>query len=71
MINKIVDLTESKYLESCCSVIEPPPNVGAVGTHHFHSNGAVTVFDFAVHSRIKDGAARTATRWAVQGDLPS
>jgi len=71
MINKIVDLTESKYFESCCSVIEPPPNVGAVGTHHFHSNGAVTVFDFAVHSRIKDGAARTATRWAVQGDLPS
>jgi hypothetical protein len=48
VINEIVELTDTTYSESCLSVVTPSFGHGAVGTHHLHSNGAITVFDFAV-----------------------
>jgi hypothetical protein len=51
-VNKIDLLTELAYSESCHAEITPTFNAEAVGTHHLHSNGQITVFDFASFSRI-------------------
>jgi hypothetical protein len=58
LINQIRELTETSYREECMSVIAPSFGDGIVGTHHLHSDGWVTVFDFATSSRIhtEDGA---------------
>jgi hypothetical protein len=52
-INKICQLTDSNYEESCVAEITPTFNVDVVGAHHMHSNGSITVFDFATFSRVK------------------
>jgi hypothetical protein len=52
LINKITDLTDFSYHESCSCVITPSFGAGVVGTHHLHSNGKITVFDFSTSSRI-------------------
>ena len=52
LINKIIELSDTKYAESCVSVIAPSFQPGVVGTHHMHSNGQCTVFDFSKSYRI-------------------
>jgi hypothetical protein len=47
LVNKIVELDDSRYSESTLCEITPTFGKGIVGTHHLHSNGRVTVFDFA------------------------
>lgn len=44
-INEIVELSETKYQETCIATIEPAFRDGLLGTHHFHSVGELTVFD--------------------------
>jgi hypothetical protein len=45
-INKIVALTKTEYREEQAHTIEPNFFDGLSGTHHLHSNGHVTVFDY-------------------------
>jgi hypothetical protein len=52
LINEIVELTDSNYAEITKSIITSAFANGAVGTHHLHSNGNVTVFDFVTSSRV-------------------
>jgi hypothetical protein len=54
VINEIIELTDTGYRESCLSVATPSFGGSAVGMHHLHSNGRITVFDFAVRTRIKN-----------------
>jgi hypothetical protein len=51
-INMINLLTESAYQELSVAEITPTFDANCVGTHHLHSNGRITVFDFAKFSRI-------------------
>ncbi len=51
-INQIVELTERDYVEVCIGEITPKFARGVLGTHHLHSNGKVTVFDFVTLSRV-------------------
>jgi hypothetical protein len=51
-INQIVQLTESHYMEVRVGEITPEFEKGVLGTHHFHSNGKITVFDFVTLSRV-------------------
>ena len=53
LINEITELTDSSYVESCSAVITPSFGARVVGTHHLHSNGKITVFDFVTSSTIK------------------
>jgi hypothetical protein len=46
-VNEIVELTESSYVERRVCEIPALFKKGIRGTHHLHSNGKVTVFDFA------------------------
>jgi hypothetical protein len=52
-INEIIELTDSTYVESPMCSIAPTFEDNIVGTHHFHSNGNVTVFDVLSNSVIK------------------
>ena len=52
LINEIKELTDTSYCESCSSVITASFKAGVVGTHHLHSNGRITVFDFSTSSKI-------------------
>lgn len=52
LINKIIELTDTNYVESCEAIVAPSFFPGIVGTHHLHSNGQLTVFDFSINSRI-------------------
>ncbi len=54
LINRIVELSDTKYVESCAAVVAPSFFSGIVGTHHLHSNGQLTVFDFSMNSRISN-----------------
>ncbi len=45
-INQIVALTETQYEEKPICVVTPDFAPGVLGTHHLHSNGKITVFDF-------------------------
>ncbi len=45
-INRIVELSATSYREELVTTIEANFFPGASGTHHLHSNGKVTVFDF-------------------------
>jgi hypothetical protein len=49
-INKIMRLSKTDYVEETLFKIEPGFNK-ALGTHHMHSNGKVTVFDYV--ERVK------------------
>jgi hypothetical protein len=57
-INQIVKLTESDYMEVCIGEITPKFAKGVLGTHHLHSNGKITVFDFVTLSRVSRGSPR-------------
>jgi hypothetical protein len=61
LINEIVELTSANYRESCLSVLTPSFGDGVIGIHHMHSNGRITVFDFAVRSRINSGDEPAST----------
>ncbi|MBO68834.1 MAG: hypothetical protein CL398_11055 [Acidiferrobacteraceae bacterium] len=46
-INRIDELTPDKFSEVKVSTISPKFSPAAQGSHHLHSNGAITVFDYA------------------------
>jgi hypothetical protein len=46
-VNEIVRLNEEAYEEKCVQVNSPTFRRGISGTHHMHSNGRMTAFDFA------------------------
>lgn len=46
-VNEIVVLTDAQYEERPVCEILPKFRPGISGTHHFHSDGAITVLDFA------------------------
>ena len=52
-INKIDVLTTVDYAESTTRIVEPVFFEDIVGTHHFHSNNDVSVFDFVRVDRIR------------------
>ena len=54
-INEIVQLTETDYKERCIGEITPNFAKRILGTHHLHSNGKITVFDFTTLSRVSRG----------------
>jgi hypothetical protein len=58
LINKIVELTESNYVETTIAQITPTFAKGIYGTHHLHSNRRTTVFDFLAISNIRRGLRR-------------
>jgi hypothetical protein len=51
-IFEIVTLSETAYEEREVAALSPSFHPHARGLHHMHSNGALTVFDFAVHERM-------------------
>jgi hypothetical protein len=51
-INKILELTESNYVESVVCEITPTFEEGAECIHHFHESGNITAFDFLTTSRL-------------------
>jgi hypothetical protein len=46
-VNRITLLTECNYKEVPVAEIMPTFDTKVVGTHHLHSNGEITAFDFA------------------------
>ena len=50
-INRIINLSKTDYIESMVFKIEPNFYKGVLGTHHLHSNGKVTVFDYVEKAR--------------------
>jgi hypothetical protein len=57
-INEIVQLDDQIYIEQCVRSISPAIENGIAGTHHFHTNGAITIFDFAHDGAIGSQARR-------------
>ncbi|HLE63087.1 MAG TPA: hypothetical protein VI750_08115 [Pyrinomonadaceae bacterium] len=52
-INKITLLSKDDFIEEKLFKIEPNFFSGIRGTHHMHSNGRVTVYDFVEHVKVK------------------
>jgi hypothetical protein len=50
-INKIVHLDEHRYEEKRVSSVDATFWPGLLGTHHLHSNGKITVFDYLSRQR--------------------
>jgi hypothetical protein len=48
-VSEIEVLTPTSYRENRVAAITPDFKPGAKGTHHLHSNGSVTVFDYFSH----------------------
>jgi hypothetical protein len=46
LINEITDLTEDSFNEVLIVEIFPRFKKNVLGTHHFHTNGSITVFDY-------------------------
>lgn len=54
LVNEITELSDKKYLETTVSENTPTFGHKVVGTHHLHSNGTATVFDYLVRSKISE-----------------
>jgi hypothetical protein len=52
-VNEIIELNDQSYVENCVCVISPTFKGGIVGTHHLHSNGNMTIVDFAHDGRAQ------------------
>ena len=52
-IFRIDEITPSRYRETRVASLEPGFRPGLLGTHHLHSNGRVTVFDYKTEERIR------------------
>ena len=52
-INRITHLSKDDFVEEELFKIEPNFFAGIKGTHHLHSNGRVTVFDFVENLKVK------------------
>jgi hypothetical protein len=52
LVNEILELSISAYSEATVAINTPDFATGLVGTHHMHSNGKITVFDFLKTGRI-------------------
>jgi hypothetical protein len=46
-VNEIIRLDDSNYIEERVCAVTPTFQRGIAGTHHLHSDGKLTVFDFA------------------------
>lgn len=53
LIFEIIEISEFNFTETQVAEITPSFKKGIIGTHHFHSNGKVTVFDCLDYSFIK------------------
>ena len=51
-IYRITEINKNSYKEELISNIKPNYFENLVGTHHLHSNGNITVFDFARYEKI-------------------
>ena len=51
-VNEIIQLDDSNYIEDRVCAITPTFQRGIAGTHHLHSNGKITVFDFVRLNRV-------------------
>jgi hypothetical protein len=54
LINEIAELTDDTYREVCIKKIVPNFKNDISGTHHLHSNGKLTVFDYGGFSSIRN-----------------
>ncbi|WP_414474565.1 hypothetical protein [Microvirga sp. M2] len=52
-VNEIIELTSTTYVEECALTIKPDFKPKAKGTHHLHSNGSVTAFDYIAYDNFK------------------
>lgn len=52
-IFRIDEITPSRYRETAVASLEPDFGPGLLGTHHLHSNGRVTVFDYKTEEAIR------------------
>ena len=52
-VNRIVDLTPDSYSECCVATVSTRFRAGLAGTHHLHSNNAITVFDYARFASVR------------------
>jgi hypothetical protein len=52
-IFEIIDIDEFSYAENYIAETTPTFKKGIIGTHHIHSNGNITVFDYLDYSFIK------------------
>jgi hypothetical protein len=52
-VNQIVELTSTTYNEECTLIIRPDFDPKARGTHHLHSDGTVTAFDYIAYDRFR------------------
>jgi hypothetical protein len=52
-INQIVELTTTDYSEDIVATIAPKFRPNLLGTHHMHSNGCITAFDYVDDSCVE------------------
>lgn len=52
-IFRIDEITPSRYRETPVARLEPDFRPGLLGTHHMHSNGRVTVFDYKTEETVR------------------
>jgi hypothetical protein len=52
-VNEIVRIDDGNYIETLVAEVSPAFEPGAVGTHHLHSDGSITVLDFARLGRMR------------------
>jgi hypothetical protein len=52
-VNEIIRLDEDEYVEQCVQTNLPDFQRGVLGTHHLHSVGETTVFDFVRLGRVR------------------
>jgi len=52
-INQIIELTSTAYVEECAITIRPDFKPKAKGTHHLHSNGSMTAFDYIAYDNFR------------------
>jgi hypothetical protein len=53
-INKILKLNKDEYIETEICAVEPNFFKNLQGTHHLHSDGIVSVFDYAERKRVSN-----------------
>jgi len=51
-VNLIKNITRDKYEEDCIFEIQPDFREDIISTHHFHTNGKLTVFDYCKYEKI-------------------
>lgn len=52
-VNEVIKLTTSAYVEERALIIRPDFKRNAKGTHHLHSNGSMTAFDYIMYDNFR------------------